>query len=1030
MQWGQTGTITLESNEVDNSNDAGFYQLVDLQLVKGVNDPSPNVGDVVTFTIDVTNLGPRNATGVAVQDLIPNGYSGIANISNAGSQSGNTITWDNLNVDAGSSISLTFQAEVEAPGAGVNYQNIAEVTAVDQFDEDSTPGNGADTDNDGIVGSIDADGSQDPDDEDDGDDAIVTPQESDLELVKTVSDATPNVGDVITFTLEVTNQGPSDATGVAFEDVVPNGYSSISNISNGGTASGNVISWSGFDIAVGATATVTFDVTVEAPGAGVDYLNVAEITESDQFDPDSTPDNDDGDQSEDDEDNEGVSPQQADLELVKTVNNSTPNVGDIVTFSIQVTNNGPSDATGVAFEDLVPNGYSNISNISNGGTLSGNVITWSGFNIAAGASVNVSFSVTVEAPGSGIDHLNVAEVTESDQFDPDSTPDNDDGDQSEDDEDNEEVTPQQADLSLVKIVNDATPNVGDAVTFTIQVTNNGPSNATNVAFEDLVPNGYSNITNISNGGTLDSILITWSDFDIAVGETVTVSFDATVEAPDAGVDYVNVAEVTESDQYDPDSTPDNDDGDQSEDDEDNAEITPQQADLQLTKMVSNASPNVGDVIEFTIRIDNDGPDVATNILVVDPVPNGYDNITSVSNLGIYLNDTITWSGLTIPVNGSLVLSFEAEVLAPGAGVNYENVVEINDVDQYDPDSTPGNGADTNGNGLIGSVDNDSSQDVQDEDDGDDATLEVQQADLELVKTVSDATPNVGDVITFTLEVTNQGPSDATNVAFEDVIPNGYSSISNISNGGTAVGNVISWSGFDIAVGATATVSFDVTVEAPGTGVDYLNIAEVTSSDQYDPDSTPDNDDGDQSEDDEDNESVTPQQSDLELVKTVSDPTPNVGDVITFTIEVTNQGPSDATNVAFEDVVPNGYSSISNISNGGTASGNVISWSGFDIAVGATATVTFDATVEAPGAGVDYLNVAEVTESDQFDPDSTPDNDDGDQSEDDEDNESIVPQESDLELVKTVSDATPNVGDVITFTIEVTNRAKRCDGRCL
>jgi hypothetical protein len=66
------------------------------------------------------------------------------------------------------------------------------------------------------------------------------------------------------------------------------------------------------------------------------------------------------------------------------------------------------------------------------------IITWSGFNIAAGASVNVAFDVTVEAPGTGVDHLNVAEVTESDQFDPDSTPDNDDGDQSEDDEDNEE----------------------------------------------------------------------------------------------------------------------------------------------------------------------------------------------------------------------------------------------------------------------------------------------------------------------------------------------------------------------------------------------------------------------------------------------------------------------------------------------------------------------------------------------------------------------------------------------------------------
>jgi hypothetical protein len=53
---------------------------------------------------------------------------------------------------------------------------------------------------------------------------------------------------------------------------------------------------------------VTFDVAVEAPGAGVDYLNVAEVTAADQFDVDSTPDNDDGDQSEDDEDNESSNP--------------------------------------------------------------------------------------------------------------------------------------------------------------------------------------------------------------------------------------------------------------------------------------------------------------------------------------------------------------------------------------------------------------------------------------------------------------------------------------------------------------------------------------------------------------------------------------------------------------------------------------------------------------------------------------------------------------------------------------------------
>jgi hypothetical protein len=51
---------------------------------------------------------------------------------------------------------------------------------------------------------------------------------------------------------------------------------------------------------------------------------------------------------------------------------------------------------------------------------------------------------------------------------------------------------------------------------------------------------------------------------------------------------------------------------------------------------------------------------------------------------------------------------------------------------------------------------------------------------------------------------------------------------------------------------TATLNIVVTVTAV---VDYTNVAEVTDSDVFDPDSTPDNDDGDQSEDDE--SSVTP-----------------------------------------------------------------------------------------------------------------------------------------------------------------------------
>jgi len=257
--------------------------LIDLTLVKTVDNPTPLVGETVLFTITIANNGPDAATGVEVADYIPTGYTNITNISNAGTLTGSTINWAGVNLAVGESTDYTFEAEVTAIN---DYVNVAEITAHDQSDVDSTPNDGVDPDGDGNIGSEDPDSSQDTDstNEDDSDDALVAPPLIDLNLTKVVDNPTPNVGGTVTFTITVSNDGPDDATGVEITDVVPTGYTNISNISNsGGLFGGNNIIWSGLNIANGGSVALTFD--AEVLGSG-DYVNIAEVTDADQTDTD------------------------------------------------------------------------------------------------------------------------------------------------------------------------------------------------------------------------------------------------------------------------------------------------------------------------------------------------------------------------------------------------------------------------------------------------------------------------------------------------------------------------------------------------------------------------------------------------------------------------------------------------------------------------------------------------------------------------------------------------------------------------
>ena len=145
---------------------------VDLSLAKLVSNANPTEGENIMFTLVIENASTNNATGVAIEDDLPFGFTVPTNISHGGIYSAGLITWSNLTITANTTFQLTYTTSILSFDQN-QYVNTAQVTDLDQLDSDSNPNNGADTNNNGSIGSTDVDSSFDSLDEDDGDDAVV-----------------------------------------------------------------------------------------------------------------------------------------------------------------------------------------------------------------------------------------------------------------------------------------------------------------------------------------------------------------------------------------------------------------------------------------------------------------------------------------------------------------------------------------------------------------------------------------------------------------------------------------------------------------------------------------------------------------------------------------------------------------------------------------------------------------------------------------------------------------------------------------
>ncbi len=205
-----------------------------------------------------------------------------------------------------------------------------------------------------------------------------------------------------------------------------------------------------------------------------------------------------------------------------------------------------------------------------------------------------------------------------------------------------------ADLSLYKSVDNATPDVLSNVVYTISVYNGGPSNATGVTVQDLLPAGLIYVSDDS-GGAYNPATGIWNVGSILYGNLSTLHITATVTGTTS---IVNWAEVWTSDAFDPNSTPGNNSTD--EDDDDSATINPQShpsltigknGSLDMTVVAPGTRADAGDVINYTITVTNTGNVPLTNVYVSDPLLSDIDcDALAPGNQN---------TGLTIPVSSAL-----------------------------------------------------------------------------------------------------------------------------------------------------------------------------------------------------------------------------------------------------------------------------------------------------------------------------------------------------------------------------------------
>jgi uncharacterized repeat protein (TIGR01451 family) len=873
-----TPDSTLANN--DASSTTPVVQEADVAIAKSVTPTALVAGSAAAYRLDVTNAGPSTASGTFVKDILPAGLTYGSAIPSVGG----SCTYNATSREVSCPLGLV------APGA-TPFVTINVIV-------DPLQPTGSTISNTGTVGSSTTDPS--PSNNSSTLSSPVTAL-ANLSISKSASPSPFVPGQTGTYTITVSNGGPSAATAVQVGDPVPAGFVVTGASSSAGTCTaGSTVSCVLGTVPPLTTVTVTVTGNV-APGQTSSLSNTATVTSA-------TPDPSPLDHSA-----TVVTPvaPSADIRIVKTVDRASVRAGEPLNYSLVVINDGPSTSAAVSVVEAPPAGITitGITTPAGGCVPSGTGRTCQLGDVAPGSTVTISVTATVDAAQAAGALTNSATATSTSTPDPSSL-------------NNTGTVPVNvsvaADVAVSKTVTPSVLVAGQPVTYTIDVTNNGPSMATGVALSDPMPTGITatavTATAMTGTGCVLGGTVTCDIGTLAAGATVTVTITGSVSAAATSGTSINTASITTT-SADPVS------GNNSSSATGNLTSA---ADLSLSKIGTPDPVTAGNAVSYQLSVRNAGPSNAAGAVVADTVPAGMVPTSATWPSG---SCSIVGRSVSCPIgaiaNGAtVVVTIAATVssaMSAGPAANTASVTSAT------PDPAPSNNSDT----FVSTVN--------------------RSANLVASKSVSSPTVVAGNTLTYQIGVINNGPSTAEVAQLVDTIPAGMTIVSVVPTGGTCdtSGNTITCDGGALGVSSSLTAAVVVRVDAAQVAGTLTNSVTASSAT---PDPTPVN-----------TASVpvaVTVASDLKVTKTPSTTTLRAGDPLSFTISVTNLGPSDAQSVVAADTLPAGFTVTSITPSLGTCAGAVCSTA--TLAAGSTATIVVTGKVDSNVTASPITNAVAVT----------------------------------------------------------------------